>query len=56
MTQTTEVMLRAPTLADVDAVVDLINEESVRLTGSPDVEIDGDEVRGAVREAARLAP
>ena len=46
MAQATRVLLRAPTLADVEAVVALINAESARLTGSTDSETDADEIRG----------
>ena len=38
--------MRPPTLEDVDAVVELINDESARLTGSAEIEVDADEVRG----------
>lgn len=41
-----ELVLRTPTFDDVDAVVDLINDESARLTGSHDTEVDADEIRG----------
>lgn len=42
----TDVVLRPPTFDDVDAVVELVNAESVRLTGSSDAETDADEIRG----------
>lgn len=42
--QATGTRLRAPTLDDLEAVVELINAESVRFTGSPD--LDGDALRG----------
>jgi ribosomal protein S18 acetylase RimI-like enzyme len=42
----TDAVLRSPTLDDVEEVVKLINDESARLTGSSDTEVDEEEVRG----------
>lgn len=41
-----DVVLRSPTFDDVDGVVRLINDESARLTGSSDTEVDAVEIRG----------
>lgn len=38
--QTTETVLRAPSLDDLEAVVELINAESMRFTGLPDLDAD----------------